>query len=132
MAEFGSFLRDWTLFLLIEAGAVVLFFAVYALLRRRSGGKTVLFIRVEVFLRPSAAESYISGSAILQANFFRDATRLESAIHRLGGEVTARPGVGRPMLARLPSRSLPKLTASDLVERVEPARTVAFEIGPRR
>ncbi len=132
LAEGCSFLRDWTLFLALEATAVALFFAAHAVLNKRTSGKTVVFVRVEVFLNPVAFDSRLTGAAVLPANFFRTATTVGSAIRHLGGEVLVRPGVGRPLLARLPQRSLPRLVRSELVERVETAQAVAFEIGRRR
>ena len=132
MEESWEFLQDWTLFLAFEATAVVLFFAVYTAFSKRTAGKTVVFIRVEVFLKPNAFDTRLSGTAVLQANFFHAATNLESTIRRLGGEVVARPGVGRPLTARLPRRSLPQLVRNDLVDRVETSPVVAFEIGRGR
>ena len=118
--------------LTIEAVAIILFFAIYTALGKRFGRKTVVFVRVEVFLKPNAVDGRLAGTALLQVNFFRAATTLEDTIHRLGGEVIVRPGPGRPLQAKLPRGSLPKLAQSDLVERVETARAVAFEIGSRR
>jgi hypothetical protein len=90
---------------------------------------------IVIELRPpdeSAAKSGQSRSekiAALKANFTRDLVPIEQAVRSLGGELTGEAWINRTVRARIPSRSLKKLSEQELIakldipHRLEPERS---------